>query len=162
MEFKEGMKWVFDKVTFKENTRADEYPEETEGTGALKMESNYNDYKASPTDSDKILRFADKASKAKLRFYKLKGGDWLDVVRKATQDFKDGCSVMINTEDANKDSVTRMLDFMGGVAFSHGGRLVRQGTMTHAVIPENCEVGGDDVGGDIYDSIDGYGGSAFE
>jgi FtsZ-interacting cell division protein YlmF len=69
---------------------------------------------------------------------------------------------MNNTEDANKDAITRLLDFMGGVAYSHNGRLVRHGTTTHAVIPENCDVSGDDIGGDIYDSISGFGGSAFE
>jgi FtsZ-interacting cell division protein YlmF len=156
---KSGLKRFFDKITFRE-------PEPVygdEGGAAREMNYDYqNDYTSEPTESDKIMRFPDRLPKSKLKFYKLKGHDWLEVVKKSTLDFKDGCAVMINTEEANKDAITRMLDFMGGVAYSHNGRLVRQGTTTHAVIPENCEASGDDIGGDIYDSISGFSNSSFE
>jgi FtsZ-interacting cell division protein YlmF len=154
MESKSGFKRFIDKITFREPVY------EEEGSSAKEMNYDYqNDYTSEPTESDKAIRFTERTPKSKLRFYKLKGHDWLDVVKKATLDFKEGCAVMVNTEEANKDAITRLLDFMGGVAYSHNGRLVKHGTTTHAVIPENCDVSGDDIGGDIYDNIGGFGGS---
>jgi hypothetical protein len=155
MAIKDGLKSLFDRVTFKE-------PEYFDGEGeALKVDSNYEYETSRYDDSEKVMKFTEGGkNKSSLRFYKLKGNEWLEVVRKATTDFKEGSVVLINTEEANKDSVTRMLDFMGGVAYSHNGRLVRQGSMTHAVIPANCDVSGDDIGGDIYETVGGFGGGS--
>lgn len=159
MEF--SFRKFIDKVTFREPVE-DEYLGEDATVRNTDYQQQAPAYTSEPSESDKIMRFTERSSRPKLRFCKLKGHDWLEVVKKATLDFKEGCAVMINTEEANKDAVTRLLDFMGGVAYSHGGRLVRHGTSTHAVLPENCDVSGDDIGGDIYDTISGFSSSSFE
>jgi len=135
----ERLKGIWQKVTAR-----DEYRLETDGE--LAMDNIYEDEYAGGTkvetvSSEKIMRFTEK-SRHNLRFYKLEGHNWQQTAKKAAEELKHGCSILINTESANKEAVGRMADFMGGVAFAIDGRLVRNGN-SWAFVPENTELGGD-------------------
>jgi len=157
----EKMKNLFNRATFanQEAEYTEEYFDE-EGNPMNVNTGGYDDEQfQNQNDSDKVMRFTEGTKpKARFRYYTMKGQQWSDVVVKATKDFKAGCVVLINTEDASKDQVGRMRDFMAGVAFSNGGELRRPSSSTHLFVPANCEASGDEIGGDIYEVSDGFNG----
>jgi FtsZ-interacting cell division protein YlmF len=137
----EKLRGVWQKITAR-----DEYEEEIREDGELALDTNryedeYGGMKVDTVSSEKIMRFAERA-RHNLRFYKLEGHNWQQTAKKAAEELKNGCSILINTENANKESVGRMADFLGGVAFAIDGRLVRNGN-SWAFVPENTELGGD-------------------
>jgi len=162
MEFKEKFRKVIDKLTFADQGEA-EYLDFEEG-GAVRDTGYYSDYESekqpSSTTNTNTMRFAERSPRHNLRFYKVKGCEWQGIAKKAADEFRKGCTVMINTEEANKDSVTRLMDFLGGVAYSLDGRLIKNGTTGYAVIPETCDIGGD-IGADIYEEASYQFGNAY-
>lgn len=135
-----GFKSFWQKMTAKDEYEVGNFDEQGEAL-AMDNHNDFDEFDNGMVSSEKILRFAEK-SRHNLRLYKLEGHNWGQIAKKASDDLKSGCSVMINTESANKDAVTRMADFMGGVAYAIEGKMVKHGS-TWAFVPENCEVGGD-------------------
>jgi FtsZ-interacting cell division protein YlmF len=137
------VKSLWHKITARETDYDGQEQLFDEEGNALDMDYQNETYDNSmSSSSEKILRFTGSSERHNLRLYKLEGHNWGVVAKKASDDLKNGCSVMINTESANKDAVTRMADFMGGVAYAIEGRMVKHGS-TWAFVPENCELGGD-------------------
>jgi FtsZ-interacting cell division protein YlmF len=168
MEF---LKKLADKVTFKDDGSAAYEPEyleeeqnnrETRNTSSSMLHDDEHGLSFGETKNSMRVVGGTRRPHSKLRFYKLKGQDWLELVKRMTADFKSGSAVLINIEEANKDTVTRVKDFMCGVAFSHEGRVLNHGATTFVALPSNCDGSGDDIGGDIYDNITGFGGDSYE
>lgn len=147
---KDKVKNLWEKVIGKDGY--DETIYETEDELALDNNRNhYEDFDAGMVSSEKAMRFADKSNHS-LRIYKLRGQQWWEAATRACDDFNEGCSVMINTEEANKDAIMRMVDFLTGVAYSQKGRIVKNGTTGFVVVPANCTIGGD-IGEDVFEDV---------
>ena len=53
---------------------------------------------------------------------------------------------MLNLEDANKETIMRIIDFLFGVTFAIEGNLKRVASSTYIITPKNVEVDGDQNG----------------
>ena len=52
-------------------------------------------------------------------------------------------TVVINFEDTNKETVRRILDFLGGVVYAIDGNIKKVSDMTYIVTPKNVDVSAD-------------------
>ena len=53
----------------------------------------------------------------------------------------DGCTVVLNLENTNKETSRRLIDFLSGVAYSIGGSLKKIATNAYVITPSNVDVG---------------------
>ncbi|MCL2037003.1 MAG: cell division protein SepF [Oscillospiraceae bacterium] len=136
-----GLKSFIASITKKDNYEVEDN---------LALDNNYeNEYDSEMMSSNtekKVVRMVEKV-RHNLRLYKLEGHNWQQESKKAANDLKNGYSVVVNTESANKDAVTRMADFLSGVTYSIDGKIVRLGN-SWTFVPENC-----DLGGDVYEEV---------
>lgn len=51
-----------------------------------------------------------------------------------------GCTVFLNVENASKEVVRRIIDFMSGVAYSIGGQIKKVTATTYIITPSNVDV----------------------
>lgn len=54
-------------------------------------------------------------------------------------------TIVLNLENANKDASRRIIDFLSGVAYAHGGKIKRVATDTFVITPYNVDLTGDDL-----------------
>ncbi len=54
-------------------------------------------------------------------------------------------TVILNVEQTNKDVARRIIDFLGGVAYAHNGKVSRVAEDTYIVMPSNVKLSGEDV-----------------
>lgn len=54
-------------------------------------------------------------------------------------------TVLLNIENLNKDLSRRVIDFLSGVAYAHGGNIKRVANRTYVITPYNVDILGDDV-----------------
>ncbi len=52
-------------------------------------------------------------------------------------------TVVLNLEDANRDTIIRLIDFLFGVTFAIEGKLKKVSTSTYIITPKNVEVDGE-------------------
>ncbi|MEG1743537.1 MAG: cell division protein SepF [Clostridia bacterium] len=52
-------------------------------------------------------------------------------------------TVVLNLEDANKETIVRIIDFLFGVTFAIEGQLKRVSSSTYVITPKNVEVTGE-------------------
>jgi len=126
----------------------EDYAQEEDNTEEVKHYDGYSSRSGSAkttASAGKVMSLHE-TGMTNIRLHRFKGNQWQETVKKAANDFKDGCTVVINTEDANKDATTRVLDFLGGVVYALDGKMVRSSTVNYMITPYNC-----DIGGDIYD-----------
>lgn len=57
-------------------------------------------------------------------------------------------TVVLNLENADKETARRLIDFLGGVAYSIGGNLKAVSTNAYVITPDNVDVGVDRLGGE--------------
>ena len=124
----------------------------TEDNSAV-MKNDYNDYYEDyETDtrasSEKFLRFPEKNSRTH-KVVRVKGTDFISKWFEASDHFKSGHAVYVNLDEANNDSKTRVLDFIGGAAYALDGRLERLSNTLYALVPN-----GDEIGGDLYEDTE--------
>ncbi len=55
----------------------------------------------------------------------------------------DGRTVVLNLEAANRDTQRRLLDFLSGAAYAHGGRIKKVANSTFIITPSNVDVMGE-------------------
>ena len=63
----------------------------------------------------------------------------------------DGRTVVLNLEVANRETQRRLLDFLSGVAYAHGGRIKKVANSTYIITPSNVDV----MGELLIDELDG-------
>ena len=51
-----------------------------------------------------------------------------------------GCTVFLNVENAPKETIRRIIDFLSGVAYSIGGRIKKVTASTYLITPSNVDV----------------------
>jgi cell division inhibitor SepF len=54
-------------------------------------------------------------------------------------------TVILNMEQTNKDVAKRIIDFLGGVAYAHSGKISRVAEDTYIVMPSHVDISGDDL-----------------
>ncbi len=54
-------------------------------------------------------------------------------------------TLLLNMEQTNKDIAKRIIDFLGGVAYAHSGKVSRVAEDTYIVMPSNVELSGADL-----------------
>lgn len=54
-------------------------------------------------------------------------------------------TVILNMEQTNKDVAKRIIDFLGGVAYAHNGKISRVAEDTYIVMPSHVELTGEDL-----------------
>ena len=69
----------------------------------------------------------------------------------------DGRTVVLNLEAANRDVQRRLLDFLSGAAYAHGGRIKKVANSTFIITPKNVDV----MGELLIDELDGNGGTYY-
>jgi len=129
---------VLKKFGFRDDYDEEEYEEEETAEEAPRSSK-------SQSSAGKVMSLYEKSA-ISLKIHRFKGTQWQETVKKAANDFKNGCSVLLNTEDSNKDATTRLLDFLGGVVYALDGKMVRFSTTGYAIVPADCE-----ITGEIYD-----------
>jgi len=147
--FKEKVMALWERVVGRDAGYDENYG--TEDELALDNRTQYDDYDAGVVSSSKVMKFPEKNGHS-LKLYKLRGQQWWEAATRVCDDFNEGSSVMVNTEEANKDAIVRMVDFLTGVAYSQKGRLVKSGTTGFVVVPANCTIGGD-IGEDAFEDV---------
>ena len=154
MSFKEKAKQLFEKIT----GRDVEYQEEEIQTeGELALDNNRyesQDYGTEMRERAPIsIAHPGQKPHHNLRLYKLEGHRWNDIAKKSADDLKSGCSVMINTEKANKDDVRRLADFLSGGTYMIEGDISANGSSGYIFLPANCDIGGDIERDSEYDEL---------
>lgn len=66
-------------------------------------------------------------------------------VTKMADEFVKRNTVILNMEQTNKDVAKRIIDFLGGVAYAHSGKISRVAEDTYIVMPSHVELSGDDL-----------------
>jgi len=54
-------------------------------------------------------------------------------------------TLILNMEQTNKDVAKRIIDFLGGVAYAHQGKISRVAEDTYIVMPSHVDITGDDL-----------------
>ncbi len=65
----------------------------------------------------------------------------------------DGRTVVLNLEVANRETQRRLLDFLSGAAYAHGGRIKKVANSTYIITPSNVDV----MGELLMDELEGTG-----
>ena len=55
----------------------------------------------------------------------------------------DGRTVVLNLEAANRETQRRLLDFLSGTAYAHGGKIKKVANSTYIITPSNVDVMGE-------------------
>ena len=148
---------IIDRIRFrdgdyeeKDGKFGDYEPSEySEDGSALMKNDRYDDYDiGTKSTSEKFLRFPEKDSRTH-KIVKVKGQQYHSKLREAANYFKDGHVVYLNMDEANKDATTRVLDFLGGMAYALDGRPEKISNTVYAIVPN-----GDEIGGDIYEDME--------
>ena len=82
------------------------------------------------------------ASSSSLEMKVCKPEKYEDVTKIATH-LLERRMVVLNLEDANKETIIRIIDFLFGVTFAINGQLKRVASSTYVITPPNVEVTGE-------------------
>ncbi len=142
----------------------DEGYEEMESTSTRETASG-NDYYSSSTgrtyEKEKTTQFpSDRKGKnatvgrvnSQLQVALVKPERFEDVPQIADH-LADGRTVVLNLEVANRETQRRLLDFLSGAAYAHGGRIKKVANSTYIITPSNVDV----MGELLMDELEGTG-----
>ena len=65
----------------------------------------------------------------------------------------DGRTVVLNREAANRETQRRLLDYLSGAAYAHGGKIKKVANSTYIITPSNVDV----MGELLIDELEGSG-----
>ncbi|MBO5912962.1 MAG: cell division protein SepF, partial [Clostridia bacterium] len=138
---------------------------EMENTSASRETVTTNDYYSSSTgrsyDKEKTTQFpSDRKNKnatvsrvnSQLQVALVKPERFEDVPQIADH-LADGRTVVLNLEVANRETQRRLLDFLSGAAYAHGGRIKKVANSTYIITPSNVDV----MGELLMDELEGTG-----
>ena len=151
MDLGKKFKNLWNSVTGEtEETPERETPSDDGFGGALEM-NEFDNYEKETEKSQKVLQFPQSADSRVHKVVKIKGTDFNSKRKEAAEYFKRGHTIHLNMDEANKDTTTRVLDFLGGMAYALDGELNRVSTTVYTIVPVGDEFGGD-IYGDEYNS----------
>ena len=67
----------------------------------------------------------------------------------------DGRTVVLNLEAATREIQRRLLDFLSGAAYAHGGRIKKVANSTYIITPSNVDVMGELLVGEL-EGVESY------
>jgi cell division inhibitor SepF len=70
-------------------------------------------------------------------------------VNNIAEEFKEKTTIILSLEHTNKETASRILDFLGGVAYALGGSIKRTGENSYVILPYNV-----DFTGEMMDQMD--------
>lgn len=139
--------------------------EEMENTTNTRETATNNDYYSSSTgrtyEKEKTTQFpSDRKNKnttvgrvnSQLQVALVKPERFEDVPQIADH-LADGRTVVLNLEAANRETQRRLLDFLSGAAYAHGGRIKKVANSTYIITPSNVDV----MGELLMDELEGAG-----
>lgn len=139
--------------------------EEMENTSTSRETATTNDYYSSSTgrsyEKEKTTQFpSDRKNKnatvsrvnSQLQVALVKPERFEDVPQIADH-LADGRTVVLNLEVANRETQRRLLDFLSGAAYAHGGRIKKVANSTYIITPSNVDV----MGELLMDELEGAG-----
>ncbi len=139
--------------------------EEMENTSKTRETATTNDYYSSSTgrsyEKEKTTQFpSDRKGKnatvgrvnSQLQVALVKPERFEDVPQIADH-LADGRTVVLNLEVANRETQRRLLDFLSGAAYAHGGRIKKVANSTYIITPSNVDV----MGELLIDELEGAG-----
>ncbi len=156
----------FDKIKdIVSATDEEEGYEEMENTSTSRETTTTNDYYSSSTgrshEKEKTTQFpSDRKNKnatvsrvnSQLQVALVKPERFEDVPQIADH-LADGRTVVLNLEVANRETQRRLLDFLSGAAYAHGGRIKKVANSTYIITPSNVDV----MGELLMDELEGTG-----
>ena len=81
----------------------------------------------------------------KVQFVLFKPEAFDDSIRDMADELIKRNTVILNVEQTNKDVSKRIIDFLGGVAYAHKGKISRVAEDTYIIMPSNVKLSGEDV-----------------
>ena len=151
MKIPQNLRGLWEKITGIESIDSNE--NETfidEGGPAVKSYYSDDDYDANygsnnneAYTSDKVIQLHQKRSNTIHKLVKIKGTDYRNKLKEASGYYKDGHSLYLNMDEANKAATTRVIDFLGGMALYADGSLKRLSTTVYAVYQPGVDVDND-------------------
>ncbi len=144
----------FDKIKDIMSATDDEDYDETETATTQREVPPSNDYYSTSGrsyDREKTTQFpSDRKGKAASA---QKAGGQLQVALVKPERFEDaptiadhlqdGRTVVLNLEAANRENQRRLLDFLSGTAYAHGGKIKKVAASTYIITPYNVDVMGE-------------------
>jgi cell division inhibitor SepF len=117
-----------------ENEYVDEFKE------GYDEEEPAQDVKTPVTSASKISGGIASTSSLEMKVCK---PDKFEDVTKIASHLLEHRTVVLNLEDANKETIIRIIDFLFGVTFAINGQLKRVASSTYVITPPHVEVTGD-------------------
>lgn len=125
------------------NGSADDYESESDYSEAVPSTIGFDDeYSAPRTSTIKSSKTLSIPATAHLQVIVVKPERYGDAAAIADH-FKNKRTVVLNLDNTNKDVASRLIDFLGGVAYALDGELKRIANMTYIIVPINVDISGD-------------------
>ena len=119
----------------------DEEPQET----APENNDQNNGGNAEPADNTDASSVTVQGDDNKVHFVLFKPETFDKDVTTMADRFIQKDTLILNMEQTNKDVAKRIIDFLGGVAYAHQGKISRVAEDTYIVMPSHVDITGDDL-----------------
>lgn len=121
----------------------DYYDDEQEADTAVpEDEEPSDDMEGDDDEQDNVINIHDSA---KVQFVLFKPESFDKDITTIADELIKRNTVILNVEQTNKDVARRIIDFLGGVAYAHNGKVSRVAEDTYIVMPSNVKLSGEDV-----------------
>lgn len=105
--------------------------------------------KDSYSSNHKNNRVVSIRSSSKMKVVLTKPECFGDEIRNIADEYLKVRIIVLNLEDVVKAESRRIIDFLSGVAYAHGGKIKRVATDTFVMTPRNVELEGEEIINDL-------------
>ena len=121
-----------------------ENEEETQEAAPDNNDQNNDGGSAEPADNTDAASVTVQGDDNKVHFVLFKPETFDKDVTTMADRFIQKDTLILNMEQTNKDVAKRIIDFLGGVAYAHQGKISRVAEDTYIVMPSHVDITGDD------------------
>ena len=104
------------------------------------------DYYSSNHKNNRVVRIR---SSSKMKVVLTKPECFGEEIRNIADEYLKVRIIVLNLEDVVKAESRRIIDFLSGVAYAHGGKIKRVATDTFVMTPRNVELEGETIISDL-------------
>ncbi len=122
-----------------------ENEEETQEAAPENNDQNNDGGSAEPADNTDAASVTVQGDDNKVHFVLFKPETFDKDVTTMADRFIQKDTLILNMEQTNKDVAKRIIDFLGGVAYAHQGKISRVAEDTYIVMPSHVDITGDDL-----------------
>ena len=122
-----------------------ENEEETQEAAPENNDQNNDGGSAEPADNTDAASVTVQGDDNKVHFVLFKPETFDKDVTTMADRFIQKDTLILNMEQTNKDVAKRIIDFLGGVAYAHSGKISRVAEDTYIVMPSHIDITGDDL-----------------